>query len=169
MIRSFMPSSIRAAIWRMPLRRKLQFKSNLIAVVTALVVSGVFVGHRLVALRTEHLDETIALTRILAENSAGAVAFEDSSAAAVVLASLRAKPSVTGAVIDLPRRHDFAVFGTPPLAAERLPYGTPSRYRGWVLYTAFPGCEPSFSFPSRPCVPPRSGSVRTSTTIFAPR
>ena len=138
MILALMPRSVRAMVWRIPLRRKLQFNSNLIALVTALVVSVVFVGHRLDALRKDHLDDAIALNRILAENSAGPVAFQDSSAAAAVLASLRAKRSVTGAVIDLPNRHDFAVYGTPPPAAERLPYGTASRFRGWVLYTAFP-------------------------------
>ena len=123
-------------VWRLPLRRKLLLKSNLIAVIAALVVSSVFAVHRLLALRTGHLHDAVAITRMVAENSGGAVAFQDSTAAAAVLASLRAKESVTGAVIDLPHHPDFAVFGVAPPLADRLPEGVSARFDGWILHTA---------------------------------
>lgn len=119
---------------RLPLRRKLQLKSHLIAVVAALVVSIVFAIYRVAVLRSGHLKDALAMTRIVAENSTGPVAFQDSTAAAAVLGSLRAKDAVTGAVIDLPNKREFAVFGAPP--ATRLPDGVAYRFDGWRLQTA---------------------------------
>lgn len=117
------------------LRTKLRLKSYLIAVVAALVVSAVFAVYRLIALRSDNLADAVAITRMLAENATGPVAFQDATATTAVLASLRAKPSVSGAVVDLPGHPEFAVFRKPPALAARLAPGTISRFHGWVLQT----------------------------------
>jgi len=122
----------------LPLRQKLLLKSNLIAAVAALVVAGVFAGYRLLSLRADQLADALAITRMVAENSAGPAAFHDAAAAATALGSLRAKPSISGAVIDLGNHEDLAVFGRPPPAADRLPPQVDSRFRGWILHTAAP-------------------------------
>lgn len=129
---------LRQWVSRLPLRQKLLLNGNLIAVVAALAVATVVVCHRLAALRASNLADTLAITRIVAENSAGPVAFQDAHAASAVLASLRAKPSVVGAVIDLPGKPNFARYGVFPSAAGRLPDHTAHRFHGWMLYTAAP-------------------------------
>ena len=133
-----LPPVLRTWIERLPLRQKLLLKTNVIATIAALVVAGVFAGYRLWALRADHLADALAITRMVAENSAGPAAFHDAAAAAAALGSLRAKPSITGAVIDLGNERDLAAFGTPPSPPDRLPPGIASRFHGWVLHTAAP-------------------------------
>jgi signal transduction histidine kinase len=130
--------SLRQWVSRLPIRRKLLLEGNLIAVVAALVVATVVACYRLVALRDSNLADTLAITHIVAENSAGPVAFQDSAAATTVLASLRAKPSVVGAVIDLPGKPDFAKYGVFPPSAGRLSEHTAHQFHGWTLFTAAP-------------------------------
>ena len=129
---------LRQWVSRLPIRRKLLLEGNLIAVVAALVVAAVVLCYRLATLRDSNLADTMAITRIVAENSAGSVAFQDSASATTVLAPLRAKPSVVGAVIDLPGKPDFARYGVFPATAARLPEHTSHRFQGWMLYTAAP-------------------------------
>jgi signal transduction histidine kinase len=120
----------------LPIRRKLQLQSTLISLATALVVSGVYAGYRLMGLRADYLANALATTEMVATNSIGAVAFNDATAAKGVLASLRPVTIVTGAAIDLPDHRNFAVYGTP--AAVRLPEPDRFRFDGWLLYTAAP-------------------------------
>ncbi|HEY3754781.1 MAG TPA: ATP-binding protein [Opitutaceae bacterium] len=128
-------SYLRRRLGPMPLRRKLQLKAYLIAVVAALVVSAVFAVYRLIALRENDFADAVAITRMLSENATGPIAFQDATATTAVLASLRAKPAVRGAVVDLPDHPNFATFGVPPPLADRLPASVSTRFHGWVLST----------------------------------
>jgi two-component system, NtrC family, sensor kinase len=55
-----------------------------------------------------------------------------------VLATLRAKPAIHGAVIELPTHPNFAAYGEPPAPALRLKDGAASAYAGWLVHTVAP-------------------------------
>jgi signal transduction histidine kinase len=94
-------------------------------------------------LRSEYLTDTVPINRMVAENAVGLVAFQDAPSSTALLATLRAKPTIRGAVIDLPSKKDFAVFGQIPDASTRLAEGETARYDGWILHTAAPIGDPT--------------------------
>jgi len=138
MIATRAPSRLQRVISRTTLRQKLQIKSYVIALVASLTVAAVFAAYRLISLRSDDLADAMAITRMVAENSTGPLAFQDSAAASAVLASLRAKQSVSAAAIDLPGHPNFAVFGRPLRDSDRLPEGMESHFSHWVLTTSAP-------------------------------
>lgn len=117
-------------------RHKLGTITFLAVTVAALAAASVLLVFRLLEQRSEHESETRALTQIVAENATGPVSFQDTSAAEAVLATLRAKPSIRGAVIEIPGRPGFATYGVPPAPPDRLHDGRTSAYVGWWLHTS---------------------------------
>lgn len=120
------------------LRHKLSVITILAVTSAALASSAALLVARIFELRASHEAETLALTQIVAENAIGSVSFQDTSSAETVLETLRAKPAIRGAVIDIPSRQNFATYGTPPSPEKRLRDGRTSAYDGWALYTAIP-------------------------------
>jgi signal transduction histidine kinase len=127
-----------AWIRNQPVRRKLELFGAATAIAAALVASAVLLAHRLYVLRAEYLTDTLSINRMVAENAIGLVAFQDAASAGTLLSTLRAKPTIRGAVIDLPSKKDFAIFGQIPEARDRLSDGEAARYDGWILHTAAP-------------------------------
>lgn len=128
----------RSWIHNQPLRRKLKLLGLATAITAGLIASVVLLAHRLYVLRNDYLADTLSITRIVAENAVGPVAFQDATAASTVLATLRAKPVIRGATIDLPGKKNFASFGEPLSEPARLREGKNAEFRGWMLYTAAP-------------------------------
>lgn len=121
-----------------PVRRKLAWLALVAALIAAIAASLAILAHHLILLRTSYRADALSISRIVAENAIGPVAFHDEAAATAVLSSLRAKPSIRGAVIDLPNEPNFAVYGEFPPDAPRLLPGTTDGYDGWVLRTTAP-------------------------------
>ncbi len=119
-------------------RRKLNVVTMISVTCAALAASAALLVYRVFEQRTDYEAETLALTQIVAENATGSVSFQDTSSAESVLATLRAKPSIRGAVIDIPSRQNFATYGVTPTPAQRLKDGKFAAYDGWWLYTAAP-------------------------------
>ncbi len=116
-------------------RYKLSFITITIVTCATLAASASLLVFRIFEQRADYRDETIALTRIVAENATGPISFQDSSAAESVLATLRSKPSIHGAAIDTPGKENFATYGQIPTAQQRLEDGRAAAYNGWWLYT----------------------------------
>jgi len=125
-------------IHNQPLRRKLKLLGLATAITAGLIASVVLLAHRLYVLRNDYLTDTLSITRIVAENAVGPVAFQDAAAATTVLSTLRAKPAIRGATIDLPGKKNFANFGDTPSEQDRVARGKSAEFRGWRLYTAAP-------------------------------
>ena len=95
----------------LPIHRKL--------VVTALAVTTAALALATLGLviidvwryRSSILDDTIALAAVIAENTAGAVLFNDPDQGRETLASVRVRPSVPRACLYLPDERLFAGFG----------------------------------------------------------
>ena len=126
-----------------PVRSKLALLGIATASIAALVASAVLLAHKLYVLRADYLADTLSINRIVAENAIGPVAFQDATSATALLSTLRAKPIIRAAVIDLPNKKDFATFGTIPAEATRLAPGESAVYHGWTLYTSAPIGEPT--------------------------
>src|SRR5690606_22278740 len=90
-----------------PVRRKLALLGIATAVTAAIVASAVLLAHRLYVLRADCITDTLSINRMVAENAIGPVAFQDATAATALLSTLRAKPIIRGAAIDLPDHEDF--------------------------------------------------------------
>ena len=116
-------------------RYKLSFITIIAVTCATLAASASLLVYRIFEQRADYQAETLALTRIVAENATGPVSFQDTASAEAVLATLRAKPSIRGAVIDIPARDDFAKYGETPRKEERLEDGRTAAYNGWWLYT----------------------------------
>jgi signal transduction histidine kinase len=117
-------------------RYKLGFITTVAVSCAALTASVSLLVYRIFEQRANYEAETLALTQIVAENATGSVSFQDTSSAESVLATLRATPSIRGAVIDIPGRQNFAVYGQPPAIGERLQGSHSAAYDGWWLHTA---------------------------------
>lgn len=137
---SIRPSFLSLQRWLrdLRLRQKFTLTALVLAVTAAIAASAVLLAFRLHSLRHDQLASTLAVTQIVAENVAGAVAFEDAAAATTTLASLRAQPLVRGAVVSLPGRPDFAHYGEAPAPAVRLVDDLSHHFDGWRLLTAAP-------------------------------
>ena len=119
------------------LRHKLGIITFLAVTCAALAASAALLVFRIFEQRADHAAETLALTQVVAENAIGPVSFQDTTSAVAVLATLRAKPAIRGAVIDLPMQKDFATYGEPPPAADRTKHeGRTATYDGWWLHTS---------------------------------
>ncbi len=116
-------------------RHKFGFITIVAVTCAALAASVSLLVHRVYEQRAHYESEMLALTQILAENATGSVSFQDKAAAEAVLATLRAKPAIRGAAIDLPGRRDFAIYGEPPVREDRLKDGSVSAREGWLLHT----------------------------------
>lgn len=116
-------------------RHKLGFITVVTVTCAALTASAALLAHRILEQRVEYEAEALILARIVAENAAGPVSFQDASAAAAVLAPLRAKTAIRGATIDLPNRPNFATYGELFQSFQpRDDYD--SRIDGWMLHTS---------------------------------
>ncbi len=128
---------LRQWLGRKSLRHKLGIITILAVTCAALAASAALLVFRIFELRADHAVETLALTQVVAENAIGPVSFQDSSSAVAVLATLRAKPAIRGAVIDLPTQKGFAAYGEPPPESVRTIRGGPAAiYDGWWLHTS---------------------------------
>ena len=117
-------------------RHKLGIITILAVTCAALTASAALLAYRVYEQRADYEADTLALTRIVAENANGSVSFLDRAAAEAVLATLRAKPAIRGAVIDIPTHSNFATYGEPPSPASRLKDGRSSAYDGWLVHTS---------------------------------
>ncbi|MEO6993970.1 MAG: ATP-binding protein [Lacunisphaera sp.] len=117
-------------------RYKLGFITTIAVSCAALTASASLLVYHIFEQRANYEAETLALTQIVAENATGSVSFQDIASAESVLATLRATPSIRGAVIDIPNRQNFAVYGNPPALNERLHANRSAAYNGWWLHTA---------------------------------
>jgi two-component system, NtrC family, sensor kinase len=133
-----LPTRLRNWIRDQPVRRKLELFGMAVAITATLVTSLVLLTNRLVLLRAEYLSDTLAINRMVAENAIGLVAFGDVSSATTLLATLKAKPIIRGAVIDLPEQKNFAIFGDVPAGMDQTPRGETARFTGWLLHTSAP-------------------------------
>lgn len=116
-------------------RQKLSIITIIAVTCAALAASTALLFYRVFEQRADFRAETLALTQIVAENATGPVSFQDTSSAEAVLATLRAKPSIRGASIDIPSRKNFATYGTPPSFFDRLSGDSVAAYDGWWLHT----------------------------------
>jgi len=116
-------------------RYKLSFITITAVTCATLAASASLLVYRIFEQRRDYRAETLALTRIVAENALGPVSFQDTTAAESMLTTLRAKPSIRGAAIDIPTRENFATYGELPQAVARLHDGRGAVYDGWWLYT----------------------------------
>lgn len=117
-------------------RYKLGFITTVAVGGATLAASASLLVYQIFEQRANYEAETLALTQIVAENATGSVSFQDIASAESVLATLRATPSIRGAVIDTPSRQNFAVYGNPPATGERLHGNHSAAYNGWWLQTA---------------------------------
>ncbi len=120
------------------LRQKLSGMALLVAATAAIVASTILLVHRLRALRQDQLADTVALTKILAENLNGVAAFEDQTAANTMLKTLHSKPLVRGAAVDLAEKINFATFGQPIPRERHTVDLNRARFDGWILQTFEP-------------------------------
>ncbi len=119
------------------LRQKLGIITFLAVTCAALAASAALLVFRIFEQRADHAAETLALTQVVAENAIGPVSFQDPTSAVAVLTTLRAKPAIRGAVIDLPTRKGFATYGEPPPETDRTMHDGPTAtYDGWWLHTS---------------------------------
>jgi two-component system NtrC family sensor kinase len=135
MISGWIGRRFRAWLRGKSVRHKLGVITILAVTCAALAASAALLVFRVFEQRSDHRAEAIALTRIVAENANGPVSFLDRAAAEAVLATLRAKPAIRGAVIDIPTHPSFATYGTPPPPAARIKDGRGSAYDGWLVHT----------------------------------
>ncbi|RXK52849.1 HAMP domain-containing protein [Oleiharenicola lentus] len=119
-------------------REKLGFITIAAVTCATLAASATLLVWRLVEQRATHTADTLALTRIVAENATVSVSFQDTGSADSVLETLRSKPNIRGAVIDIPTRLNFATYGDPPPPSFRLSDGRTVAYAGWWLLTSAP-------------------------------
>ncbi len=119
-------------------RHKFGFVTIFTVTCAALAAAAALLAYRVYAQRADYESEALALTRIVAENAAGPVSFQDAAAAVAVLTPLRAKPAIRGAVIDLPDRSAFATYGDPGPHRAWLADDRASGYDGWLLHTVAP-------------------------------
>lgn len=131
----FIGRSLKEWLSRQTVRHKLGVIAIIVVSCAALAASASLLLYRIFEQRSDYRAETLALTQIVAENATGSVSFQDTSSAESVLATLRAKPSIRGAVIDIPARQNFATYGEPPTPAQRLQDGRTAVYEGWWLHT----------------------------------
>jgi signal transduction histidine kinase len=118
------------------LRHKLGVITILAVTCAALAASAALLAFRIFEQRSDHAADTLALNQVVAENAIGAVSFQDATSAESLLATLRAKPSIRGAVIDTPTKRNFATYGSAPPPQDRLTDGRTAAFDGWLLHTS---------------------------------
>ncbi len=107
-----------------PLLRNVRIERKLMLIIMlscmfALVVAGaVESAFQLHSSRKTFIRDLTTLSKVIASNTTGAVAFKDAKAAGEVLEALRAKPSVRSASIWLPDGSALCQFGVPERLAK---------------------------------------------------
>ncbi len=111
----------------LPIQRKMLWMTMLICGVVLLVaISAIFV-FQVVNFRSSFQHDNSTLAAIIADNSAGAMAFKDDATAAEVLGSLKAKPTVLSASLVLPDGTFLARFGTAETAQTLARFPAPGK------------------------------------------
>lgn len=129
--------SLRQQLDRLRLKQKFTLATFLVAVVAASVASVVLLLFRLQALKEDRLASAGVMSRIVADNVTGAVAFDDATAAADVLYTLKAQPLVIGALVRTPKQDRFAVYGQIPSVAQSG-LADESHFENWIVNTRTP-------------------------------
>jgi len=122
----------------LPIQRKMLWMTLLICGVVLLVATSAIFIFQVVNFRSSFQHDNSTLAAIIADNSAGAMAFKDDATAAEVLGSLKAKPTVLSASLVLPDGTFLARFGTAETAQtlEQFPaLGKNSFTDGCLLLT----------------------------------
>ena len=122
----------------LPIQRKMLMMTLLICGAVLLVAIAALFVFQVLNFRSNFQRDNSTLAAIIANNSAGAMAFKDDAVASEVLASLKAKPTVLSASLVMPDGVVLARFGqvetTPTLAQFPAP-GKSSFADGCLLLT----------------------------------
>jgi len=105
-----------------PFRRKVTLVTMLASGVALALVSLAFVAYDWVSIRRARVRDLTTLAEIIGANSAAALVFDDSDAAAEILAALRAEPIVVSACIYDRGGRPFARYMRTPEAAAPPAY-----------------------------------------------
>src|SRR6478752_8397458 len=111
----------------LPLQRKMLMLTLLICGAVLLMAIGAFFAFQILKFRSAFRHDSATLAVIIAGNSTGVMAFKDEAAAAEVVASLEANPTVIAASLLLPDGTVFAHYGaaeTVTALAQMPPEGT---------------------------------------------
>ncbi|HVS52190.1 MAG TPA: ATP-binding protein [Opitutaceae bacterium] len=106
-----------------PIRRKLMTMLLGTSAVVLLLTCAAFLGYELLTFRRESLTQLSTLGQIIATNSTAAVAFDNRTDAAEVLAALQAEPHIVGACLYDKNGNPFAHYpaAAPETAFPRAP------------------------------------------------
>jgi len=117
---------------RLPIHQKLVALALTVTAAALLLSTISLVGLDLWRYRTSSVDDTSALARVIAENTAAAVTFEDRDAARTSLSTVRVRSTVRRACLYLPDGSLFASFERAPEFAcpEARPGDVPWRVVG---------------------------------------
>ena len=107
------------ALRNIPIERKLTLVAMLTSGAALLLACGVIVGYEVLGLRRNMVEHVITTAKMVADNSASALTFDDPTSAGVTLRSLSADEHIIGAVIYDLHGRPFARYlrvGAPRLA-----------------------------------------------------
>src|SRR5690349_17510375 len=93
------------------IQRKLLAITLLISGAVLTVALSVLFAYQVLNFRASFKRDTVTIAEIIANNSTAALAFEDTNAAAEILTSLKAKPTVSGACLSNNKGAIFAATG----------------------------------------------------------
>ncbi|HZR20380.1 MAG TPA: ATP-binding protein [Verrucomicrobiae bacterium] len=112
----------------LPIQRKMLLMTLLICGVVLLVAIAALFSFQVLNFRISFQRDTATLAAIIAENTTAALAFKDPKAAADVVGSLQAKPTVVAASLVLPDGTVFAQFGNPESPADFSQFPPPGKF-----------------------------------------
>src|SRR5438046_1103440 len=122
----------------LPIQRKMLLMTLLTCGIVLLVAIVALFTFQVLNFRINFQRDTATLAAIIAENSTAALTFKDPKAAAEVVGSLQAKPTVIGASLVLPDGTLFARFGKLETPAGISQFPSPGKFRftgRHLLYT----------------------------------
>jgi methyl-accepting chemotaxis protein len=119
-----------------PLKWKVIAGIMLASAIAVVLASAIFVNVEKTRLNEAMVEDTTAISKIIAGNIKGALQFEDKDAATEALRSLTAKSHIQGAIAYSAKGDVFASFFPDAKSSKRLPAGFPSKpSRDGVEYT----------------------------------
>jgi PAS domain S-box-containing protein len=121
-----------------PIQRKILLMTLLICGAVFLVAITSFVAFQVVNFRTNFERDTSTLAEIIANNSTAAMSFQDEAAAAEIVNSLRAKPTVVCASLVLPNGSLFVSYASNARQEALTEFPPPGKFLyvgGQLLFT----------------------------------
>ncbi len=112
---------------QLPVRRKLTLAALLTSILAVLLSSGIFTVFFVTTSRRDMADDLVTQANIVANNSTGALVFEDAVAASEILSALSAKSEIEFAALYTSEGAALATYGDAPSGGQALASALKSR------------------------------------------